>query len=139
MSAISWAPLLFILANLGAGASIVFFNSYLTDITTEDRRDKVSSWGFAMGYAAGFTTLILSLIFLWNAESLGISTGTAVRICFLAAGIWWGGFAVFTFFFLKKRQPLRDAPEGKHFIVAGLGEVKETFRELFKLKHTLHF
>ncbi len=34
---------LFIVANLGAGASVVFYNSFLVDITTEDRRDKVSS------------------------------------------------------------------------------------------------
>ncbi len=40
---------LFIICNLSAGASIVFFNSYLPDITTEDKRDKVSSWSFASG------------------------------------------------------------------------------------------
>jgi UMF1 family MFS transporter len=131
--------LLFILSNLGAGASVVFFNSYLTDITTEDRRDKVSSWGFAAGYAGGFTTLVLSLIFLRSSESLGISTGTAVRICFLCAGLWWAGFSLFTFWFLKKRLPLRTAPEDKRFIAAGFGELKGTFKELFKLKHTLHF
>ena len=130
---------LFIVANLSAGASIVFFNSFLTDITTEDRRDKVSSWGFATGYASGALTLILSFIFLYNSESFGVSKGLAVRICLLAAGVWWGGFSLITFAFLKTRQPIRSAPEGKHFIAAGLAEVLETFRELFKLKHTLRF
>jgi MFS transporter, UMF1 family len=130
---------LFIVANLSAGASIVFFNSFLTDITTEDRRDKVSSWSYATGYAGGAATLILSFIFLKNCESIGISTGLAVRICLLAAGIWWGGFSLITFALLKSRQPLRSIPEDKHYIIAGFGELIETFRELFKLKHTLHF
>src|SRR6185369_5859143 len=49
----------FIIANLGAGASIVFFNSYLSDITSEDNRDRISSWAFASGYAGGFLTLII--------------------------------------------------------------------------------
>ena len=131
--------LLLIIANLSAGASVVFFNSYLTDITTENRRDKVSSWGFASGYAGGFVTLIIGIALLKDSESLGITTGTAARICFLIVGVWWAGFSIFTFWFLKKRAPVRSAPEGKDFISAGLGEVAATFRELFKLKHTLHF
>lgn len=134
-----FASALFIIANLSAGASVVFFNSYLNDITTEDRRDKVSSWGFASGYAGGTVTLILGLLFLTYAESFGISTASAVRICFLCAGLWWGGFALITFFFLKRRAPVREAPEGKHYIFAGLAEVKSTFVELFKLRSTLRF
>lgn len=129
----------FIIANLSAGASIVFFNSYLPDITTEERRDKVSSWGFATGYGGGFVTLILGAVLLAKADSLGLTVEMAVRICFLFSGVWWGGFAVFTFLFLKRRLPVRAAPTDKHYIVAGFAELKETFHELFKLKQTLRF
>ena len=129
----------FIIANLSAGASIVFFNSYLNDIATEDRRDKVSSWGFAMGYASATLTLILSAILIFNSQALGISQGLAVRICFLGSGIWWAFFSIFTFKLLKKRQPLRSAPEDKHIVAAGLHELLQTFRELFRLRHTLQF
>ena len=130
---------LFIISNLSAGASIVFYNSFLPDITTEDRRDKVSSWGFAAGYASGALVLILNLIFLNYCESFGVSTGLAVRICLLTAGMWWGGFALITFAYLKKRHPQRAVPEGKNVVGASFGELVETFRELFKLKHTLIF
>ena len=129
----------FIVANLSAGASIVFYNSYLSDITTEDKRDKVSSWGFAAGYISGALVLFANLIFLKYAESYGISTGMAVRICILTAGIWWGGFALITFSLLKRRKPAREVPAGKNYVAAGFGELIETFRELFKLKHTLAF
>ncbi|MFM9904343.1 MAG: MFS transporter [Pyrinomonadaceae bacterium] len=129
----------FIISNLSAGASIVFFNSYLTDITTDDMRDKVSSWGFATGYLGGFVTLILGFLFLTFSESFGITTGMAARICFLFAALWWGGFAIFSFVYLKRRAPIRAAPVGKHYILAGFSEVGETFRELYKLKHTLKF
>lgn len=130
---------LFIVSNLSAGASIVFYNSFLSDITTEDKRDKVSSWGFAAGYASGVIMLLANLIFLTYAESIGISTGLAVRISFLAAGIWWGGFALITFALLKRRKPAREVPTGKNPVAAGFGELIETFRELFKLKQTLRF
>ncbi|HTH50801.1 MAG TPA: MFS transporter [Pyrinomonadaceae bacterium] len=133
------ASVLFIFANLGAGASVVFFNSYLIDITTEDRRDKVSSWSFAAGYFGGFTTLIVGFALLINAPALGMTTGQAARFCFLFAGIWWGGFAIITLLLLKKRAPLREAPEGKSFLSAGLGELAGTFRELWQLPQTLRF
>lgn len=134
-----WAAGLFIISNLSAGASIVFFNSYLTDITTDSMRDRVSSWGFASGYFGGFLTLVFGLLFLTYSESYGIPTGEAVRICFLSAGLWWGGFSILTFLLLKKRAPEREAPTDRLFIIAGLFELKETFRELFALKHTFRF
>lgn len=130
---------LFIVANLSAGASMVFYNSFLTDITTEDRRDKISSWGFAAGYLSGALVLFANLIFLQKAESLGFTSEFAVRICLLTAGIWWGAFAIITFLLLKKRQPARDVPAGKNYLGAGFGELRDTFKELFKLKHTLIF
>ena len=129
----------FIVANLSAGASIVFYNSYLNDITTEDKRDKVSSWGFAAGYISGFLVLLGNLILLSKAESFGLSTGMAVRFSLLFSGLWWGGFALITFSLLKTRKPVRDVPQGKNYISAGIGELVETFRELFKLKNTLSF
>lgn len=130
---------LFIVTNLSAGASIVFYNSFLTDIATEDRRDKVSSWGFAAGYVSGALVLLANLIFLKNAASLDITIDLAVRICLLTAGIWWGSFALITFYTLQARQPTRDVPDGKHYITAGLGELIGTFRELFRLRHTALF
>jgi UMF1 family MFS transporter len=129
----------FLVANLSFGASVVFYNSFLSDITTEDWRDKVSSWGFAAGYISGFLVLLANLFFLQNSDRWGISTEMAVRICLFSSGIWWAGFSVITFALLKRRDPERAVPEGKHYIMAGLSEVVETFRELLNLKHTLLF
>ena len=130
---------LFIISNLGAGASVVFFNSFLSDITTEDMRDRVSSWAFAAGYLGGFITLILGGVLLFSSGALGISTEFAARLCFLLAGIWWGGFAIVTLMLLKTRAPQRTAPEGRGFIAAGFSELGGTIRELWKLKRTLQF
>jgi UMF1 family MFS transporter len=133
------AAFLFIFTNLGAGASIVFFNSYLSDITTEDRRDTVSSWSFAAGYLGGIATLVIGSALMFKADSMGLSSTQAERLSFLIAGMWWGGFAVFTFVFLKDRAPVRTAPAGKGYIAAGFSELRGTFKELFKLKGTLRF
>jgi len=129
----------FLVANLCAGASIVFYNSYLNDITTEDRRDKISSWGFAAGYASGVLMLVANLAFLKNAASYGVSTDLAVRICLLSSGVWWAGFAIITFVLLKRRGAARSVPKGANYATAGLKELIGSFKELVRLRHTALF
>src|SRR5262245_20357334 len=101
---------LFIISNMAFAASNVFYNAFLIDITTEDQRDKVSSYGYGLGYLSGFLVLVLNLIFLNYAERIGISTGLAVRISFLFASLWWGAFAVITFLLVRTRAPEKDIP-----------------------------
>jgi UMF1 family MFS transporter len=131
--------LLFIIANVGFGASIVFYNSFLPEITTEDQADKVSSRGFAYGYLGGAILLALNLLLVTKAEAFGISTGLAVRLSFLSAGVWWGGFALFTFFLLKSRPTSKSLPPGRSYLSAGFLEIFETFRELRRLPLTLRY
>jgi len=66
--------LLFIVAMLGFNAAIVIYNSYLPQICTEDRRDKISSRGFALGYLGGGLLLALNSVFIGVvAPRIGIS------------------------------------------------------------------
>ncbi len=51
-------------------AANVFYNAFLIDITTEDLRDKVSSYGYGAGYLSGFLVLVLNLIFLKYCERM---------------------------------------------------------------------
>jgi UMF1 family MFS transporter len=131
--------LLFITAVLCVNASIVLYNSYLPQITSEDRRDRVSSRGFALGYLGGGLLLVLNLALVQSAQRLGISTGTAVRLSLLSAGVWWGGFALFTFARLRARPANRALPAGRGYLSVGFSEVRQTFRELRRLRHTLRF
>ncbi|HYV00636.1 MAG TPA: MFS transporter, partial [Pyrinomonadaceae bacterium] len=95
--------ILFIVANLGFGAAVVFYNGFLNDITTEDQRDKVSSRGFAYGYLGGGLLLALNFLLVKSAPRLGMDAFLAVRLSFLSAGLWWGAFALISFATLKTR------------------------------------
>jgi UMF1 family MFS transporter len=131
--------LLFIIANLCYGAAIVFYNSFLPEITTEDQRDKVSSRGFALGYLGGGLLLALNLALVVFAPRLGITTGLAVRISLLSAGVWWGGFAIIAFKRLRTRDAVRALPEGKSLLTIGFSELASTFRELRRLRYTFRY
>jgi len=130
---------LFIIANVAFGASIVFYNAYLPEITTEDQADKVSSRGFAYGYLGGAILLVLNLLMVLRAEQLGISSGLAVRLSLLSAGLWWGGFAIITFLLLKSRPKKKTLPPGKSYISAGFSEIVDTFKELRRLPLTARY
>jgi UMF1 family MFS transporter len=131
--------LLFIIANLAFGASLVLYNGFLNDITTEDQRDKVSSRGFAYGYLGGGLLLALNFLLVLNAAKLGIDSYMAVRISLLSAGLWWGGFALITFARLKSRTAEKTLPAGKSYLTIGFSELGRTFRELARLRSTLRY
>src|SRR5919108_5162894 len=122
--------LLFIIANVCFGAALVFYNAFLPEIATEDQADKVSSRGFAYGYLGGGLMLVLNLLLVLRAEELGMSTGLAVRLSLLSAGVWWGGFALITFALLKSRPKKKSLPPGRGYISAGFSELVATFKEL---------
>src|SRR5574341_375209 len=129
----------FVLANVCFGASIVFYNSFLPDITTEDQRDKVSSRGYAWGYLGGGLLLALNLAFVFAAARLGISTGMAVRLSLLSAGFWWGGFAVITFRRLRPRPIVRALPPDHNYFTIAFAELGSTFQELLRLRQTFRY
>jgi len=132
--------LLFIVANLCFGASVVFYNAFLPQITTEDQRDKVSSRGFAMGYLGGGLLLALNLgLVIWAQSKGSAAANLAVRISLLSAGVWWGGFALITFARLKERGAPKRLPARTSYLRLGLTESLSTFRELVKLRHTLKY
>ena len=134
-----WGCLIMILANMSFAAANVFYNAFLVDLTTEDRRDRVSSYGFAMGYVSGVVMLLLNLALISYASSIGISEGLAVRISMLSASLWWGGFALFTFFLIKSRSAVKAVPLNKPLIMVGFSELWRTLKELKNLRYTMMF
>ncbi len=131
--------ILLIFSTMAFAAAQVFYNAFLIDITTEDQRDKVSSYGYGLGYLSGFLMLVINLLFISNAEKLGISTGLAVRICFLGAALWWGIFSLITFQTIKTRGAEKEIPKDKNLVTVGFSEIWQTLKELRRLRYTMLF
>jgi len=130
---------LFILANLSFGAAIVFYNAYLPDIASEDERDRVSSYGWAMGYLGGGILLALNLAFYIFSEDIGVSSDLAVRINLASAGIWWIGFAFLTWSRLRPRHASRRLPSSETYLSVGFKQLMTTFSEVRHFPETIKF
>ena len=122
----SLGPLLFIIANLAFGAALVFYNAYLPDIASEEERDRVSSYGWAMGYLGGFILLALNLVLYLQYENIGISESLAVRINLASAGVWWFGFSTLTWKRLHSRHAARAMPKGENIFSVAFKQLSET-------------
>ncbi|HSJ90136.1 MAG TPA: MFS transporter, partial [Anaerolineales bacterium] len=130
---------LFIIANLTFGAAIVFYNAYLPDIASEEERDRVSSYGWAMGYLGGGVLLALNLAFFLFSDKLGVPGDLAVRINLASAGIWWLGFSFITWARLRARHAARPLPAGDTYLSVGFKQLGNTFREIKHFPETLKY
>ncbi|QNF35446.1 MFS transporter [Adhaeribacter swui] len=126
--------ILFVLAAMGYNGSIVFYNSYLPDIATEDQYDKLSARGFSLGYIGSVLLLIFNLALVLKPTFFGIdpqNTSLPPRISFLLTGFWWFGFAQYTFWKLPKRQTPGNR-QGS-WLLNGFRELKKVWQQVKKL------
>ncbi len=120
-----FAAFLFLVANVAFGASIVFYNSYLPNIASEDKRDSVSSYGWAMGYLGGGLLLLLNLVLFMFGNKLGLDDGMVARISLASAGVWWLGFSAITFTRLQPRHAVRTLPAGESYFTIGFKQLAD--------------
>ena len=129
---------LLIVANISFGAALVVANSYIPDLASPDKRDAVSSRGWASGYAGGGLLLLLNLILYAGYESFGVTQAEAVRISLMSAGIWWALFTIVTVRGLRTlNRPVGAV--GSEALTVGFKELKTTIKDVRKYPETLKF
>lgn len=121
----------FMMGMIGFAGGLVFYNSYLPEIVTEDRYDSVSAKGFSYGYIGSVILLCVNLMIIQKPEWFGLGdTGTlTARIAFLMVGLWWIGFALIPFKVLPP-DPKRKLQKG--ILASGINELKKVWKELKK-------
>ena len=116
------------LACIGFWGSLVFYNSYLPEIASEKDRDMVSAKGFTMGYIGSVLLQIVCLVLVFT-----MSDGAmAARLSFVLVGLWWIGWAQFSFTRLPEGSPSAHRPE-KNIFANGFIELKKVFAQVKQL------
>jgi MFS transporter, UMF1 family len=130
---------LFILANICYGTSVVIYYSFIPDIAAADERDDLSTKGWAFGYLGGGTALALQLVLVLFGDGFGISEGTAARLAFLISGIWWAVFTIIPLRRLRNHQPAHGREQGTSVLTSGFKELRSTLRGARAYPLTLAF
>ncbi len=136
--------LLFVIANLAFGMSVVVYNAFLPQISTADERDRVSSRGWALGYLGGALLLVLNLVLYLGHEAFGVTEREAVRIALLSAGVWWALFTVIPFVGLRdvQRPTTGGTASGTvrgGVLTSGFRQLAGTLRDIKRYPQTLLF
>ncbi|WP_431683032.1 MFS transporter [Kitasatospora sp. KL5] len=131
---------LLVVANIAYAVSVALSYAYLPGLASPDERDAVSSKGWAYGYAGGGLLLIANLALFEGHDALGLSSGTAVRICLASAGLWWALFTIVPMLRLPSRAgaaPGRAAAVPDRPAAGSLRELARTLRGMRKYPLTL--
>ena len=138
LETIQFGLLLYVLALIGLWGSLVFYNSYLPDITYPNQTNMVSAKGFTMGYIGSVSLLLLNLIMINYYESFGFTSEiNAMKLSFAIVGVWWLGFSQYSFYHLPKGNKGVKIP--KNIIWNGFKELKKVYKVIRSSKRFTRF
>jgi UMF1 family MFS transporter len=104
-----------ILSRIGFSSSVMLYDSFLPDVTTPDRMDRISGLGFAFGYIGGSTIpFVISIALIQFGGRFGINGDMAVKIALLLTALWW---LLFSVPFLKNVRQIHGVEKPKSDIV----------------------
>ena len=135
---LNFSVLIFALSLIGWSGSIVFYDSYLPEIATEDNFDRYSARGFSMGYLGSVLLLLFNLSMVLAPSFYGISDkAMPARISFFTVGVWWILFAQIPFRYLPSNYEGRKPV--KNWLFNGFSELGKVYRELRKQPYLAKF
>ena len=137
-AASAWLPFLviFVIAKVGFSGSLVFYDSMLSDVTTPERMDEVSSRGYAWGYIGSCVPFVVCLGLVLGAGSIGISQMTALNLALLLTAAWW---LLTTLPLLKSYKQLYYVEVEKHAVRQSFARIGHTLRHLPEDKQVFWF
>ena len=135
---VQWMAFLivFLIAKVGFSASLIFYDSMLSDITDEERMDYVSSQGYAWGYIGSCVPFVLCLVIVLGSDPLGIRMETAMGIAFVLVAVWW---LLMSLPLLKNYEQKYYVEKKPHAIAQSFKRLGETFKNRKEEKQVFMF
>lgn len=118
---------LFVIGKIVFSMSLIFYDSMLVDVTTDDRVDEVSSKGYAWGYIGSCIPFIVSLLLILKADAIGISTFIATAIAFVLNALWW---LIVTIPLIKNYKQIHYVERSNNSILSSLSRLSNIFKEI---------
>ena len=119
--------LLFAATKIFYNMSLMFYDSMLNDITTEERMDEVSSYGYAWGYLGSCIPFLIALVaYVLGPDMVGIISGSlSMAIGFAVTGFWW---LLVTVPLIKNYKQINYVEKKEHAVRSAFRRIFETIR-----------
>ncbi len=119
---------LYILSTIGFAGANLYYDSFLNDVTTPERMDKVSTMGFGLGYIGGST---IPLVIFLVMTALGVPMLICLTFIFGFTGVWWLAFSIPMF---KNVHQVSGVPRERGAVGAALRGISNTVKEIIRHK-----
>ena len=126
----------YVIAAIMLNGSMVFYDAFLIDATTEDRYDQVSSHGYAWGYIGSCIPFIACLAVVLGGPSFGLDMGTGMKVAFVITALWW---IVFTIPLAKNVKQTHFREQSAHVFKTTFSSLATTVKSIVHNKRLLFF
>ena len=126
----------YVFAAIMLNGSMVFYDAFLVDATTEDRYDKVSSHGYAWGYLGSCIPFIVCLAVVLGGPSFGLSAMVGMKVAFVVTALWW---IAFTVPLAKNVQQLHGKKRSERMVHATVVGLLNTLKSIVHDRRLLFF
>jgi UMF1 family MFS transporter len=114
---------IYVVTKVAYSGALMIYDSMLGDTTTDDNMDKVSSYGYALGYIGSVIPFIIGVAIV--ALGFGLESKTGYIVAFAINAIWWLGFSIPLFRSYKQKN---FVPKKKHVIGDSYKRIFHTFK-----------
>ena len=125
--------LFFVLSAIGFAGSNIFYDSFLVDISSDERMDKVSTRGFAFGYISSVIPFGISLVLIFL---VGMDKAIGYQIGFIITALWWGLLTVPMIKDVKQRHYIEPEPRP---VYHSFKRLADTFKNIRHHKNVFLF
>lgn len=135
-----WLPALalFAIASVGFFSANSLYDAMLIDVAAPGQYDRVSAWGYALGYLGGALLFLLGVAMLLDPDWFGLpGETTALQLSFLLVAAWWTVFSLPLLLFVRERSGDARLPEVA--IAASFRQVIASLRALRGQRNLLFF
>ena len=128
------AIIFYVIASIGFMSANIFYDSLLPSVASYQKRDFVSSLGYALGYIGGAILFLINVTMYLNPKFYGITdAATAIKLSFLTVAIWWAIFSIPILIFVKEPSVQNDLGVIKS-IKLGWSQLVSTMQSIRELK-----
>ena len=135
------ALLFFVIANLSYEFSLIFYNSFLSDVSNPSNIGRISGFAWAIGYLGGLLTLTIALIGFVQPDTpwFGLSkvNGENIRATNLLVASWFLLFSIPLIYFLEDKDLTIKTSE--NIIIKSYYQLKNTWIDIKNYKEVVKF
>ena len=133
------ATLYYTLASVGFAGSLIFYDALLVSVASEKDGDRVSSFGYALGYLGGGILFAVNVAMTLKPGLFGLrDAAEGVKASFLTVAVWWAVFTLPLMLRVHERDFGGQAPRAGAWR-RGLGNLASTFRRVRSMSTVWRF